>query len=113
MNSTGKLILVTGVNGFIAAHAVIALLDGGYQVRGTVRSEKSAETVRKTYSAYSDKFSVAVVPDMSVKNAFDEAVKDIHGVGTSKMHVLDKADTDDVGPGSAYCQPIYAQHQGQ
>ncbi|KAM0513446.1 hypothetical protein ACHAPE_007910 [Trichoderma viride] len=79
MASTGKLILVTGVNGFIAAHAVIALLDGGYHVRGTVRSEKSAEIVRKTYSAYAEKFSVAVVPDMSVKNALDEAVKGIHG----------------------------------
>lgn len=83
MNSKGKLILVTGANGFVAAHAIIALLDGGYQVRGTVRSEKSAETVVKTYSAYSDRFSVAIVPDMSVKSAFDEAVKDIHGVGVS------------------------------
>lgn len=87
MSSTGKLILVTGVSGFIAAHAVIALLDGGYQVRGTVRSEKSAEKVRKTYSAYSNKFSVAVVPDMSAKNAFDEAVKDIHGVGISNARI--------------------------
>lgn len=112
MSSTGKLILVTGVNGFIAAHAVIALLDGGYHVRGTVRSDKSAEIVRKTYSAYSDKFSVAVVPDMSVKNAFDEAVKNIHGVSIS-MHVSDKTNIDNVGSGSAYCQPIHAQHQGQ
>ncbi|KAL7948001.1 hypothetical protein V8C42DRAFT_271463 [Trichoderma barbatum] len=79
MGSTGKLILVTGANGFIAAHAIVALLDGGYQVRGTVRSEASAEVVRKTYSAYSDRFSVAVIPDMTVRNAFDEAVSGING----------------------------------
>jgi uncharacterized protein YbjT (DUF2867 family) len=83
MSSAGKLILVTGANGFVAAHVIIALLDGGYQVRGTVRSEKSAETVRKTFSSYSDKFSVVVTPDISAKNAFDEAVKGIHGVGVS------------------------------
>ncbi|KAL6830617.1 NAD(P)-binding protein [Trichoderma sp. SZMC 28015] len=79
MGSIGKLILVTGANGFIAAHTIIALLDGGYRVRGTVRSKASAETVRKTYSAYSDRFSAVVVPDMSVKNAFDEAVRGIDG----------------------------------
>lgn len=112
MDSKGKLILVTGANGFVAAHAIIALLDGGYHVRGTVRSENSAETVRKTYSAYSDKFSVAVIPDMSVKSAFDEAVKDIHGVSVFKTHVFDKSAADNLEPGSAYCQSIYTQHQG-
>ncbi|KAL6834628.1 NAD(P)-binding protein [Trichoderma camerunense] len=79
MGSIGKLILVTGANGFIAAHTIIALLDGGYQVRGTVRSKSSAETVRKTYSSYSNRFSAVVVPDLSVRNAFDEAVRDIDG----------------------------------
>ncbi|KAL7914671.1 NAD(P)-binding protein [Trichoderma velutinum] len=79
MSSTGKLILVTGANGFIAAHTIITLLDGGYQVRGTVRSEASAETVRNTYSAYSDRFSTAVVPDLTAKNAFNEAVRGIDG----------------------------------
>jgi nucleoside-diphosphate-sugar epimerase len=103
MTSTGNLVLVTGANGFIAAHTIIALLDGGYQVRGTVRSEKSAEIVRKTYSAYSDRFFVAVVPDLTAKNAFDEAVRDIHAVSTSIIRVLGEVKANGVGSGFAYC----------
>lgn len=109
MGSIGKLILVTGANGFIAAHTIIALLDGGYQVRGTVRSKASAETVRKTYSAYSDRFSAVVVPDMSVKNAFDEAVRGIDGVRTPMKRVT-QVNTTDVDSGPAYCQSIYVQY---
>ncbi len=33
----GKVVLVTGASGFIAKHIVKQLLDGGYEVRGTVR----------------------------------------------------------------------------
>ncbi|GKZ52116.1 hypothetical protein AbraIFM66951_000537, partial [Aspergillus brasiliensis] len=36
----GALILVTGANGFIASHVSDQLLQMGYRVRGTVRSEK-------------------------------------------------------------------------
>lgn len=109
MGSIGKLILVTGANGFIAAHTIIALLDGGYQVRGTVRSKSSAETVRKTYSSYSNRFSAVVVPDLSVKNAFDEAVRDIDGVRIS-MKRITQITTNDVDSGFSYCQSIYIQY---
>ncbi|KDR81187.1 hypothetical protein GALMADRAFT_1123520 [Galerina marginata CBS 339.88] len=45
-----KLILVTGVNGFIGAHIAEQLLERGYRVRGTARGEKYdtlVETVNK------------------------------------------------------------------
>lgn len=40
------LVLVTGANGFLGKRVVIELLRAGYAVRGTVRSEGKAETVR-------------------------------------------------------------------
>lgn len=40
--SPGVLVLVTGVNGYIASHVANELLLAGYRVRGTVRNvEKS------------------------------------------------------------------------
>lgn len=75
-----QTVLVTGASGFIAAHVVEAFLKKGYNVRGTVRSEKTAEEVRKTHSKYAQQLSFAIVPDMAAANAFDEAVKGVNGV---------------------------------
>ncbi|OJJ45980.1 hypothetical protein ASPZODRAFT_67391 [Penicilliopsis zonata CBS 506.65] len=74
------IILVTGASGFIASHVIRAFLQKGYNVRGTVRSEKSAAGVRKTHSQYAEKLSLVVVPDMTVLTAFDEAVQGVDGV---------------------------------
>ena len=38
-------VLVTGATGFIALHCIQQLLDMGYQVRGTLRSEKRKSEV--------------------------------------------------------------------
>jgi nucleoside-diphosphate-sugar epimerase len=35
---SGELVLVTGGSGFVGAHCILQLLDGGYRVRTTVRS---------------------------------------------------------------------------
>ena len=40
-------VLVTGASGFIGLHCVLQLLQQGYRVRGTVRSEARAEEVRE------------------------------------------------------------------
>lgn len=40
-------VLVTGASGFIGLHCVLQLLQQGYRVRGTVRSEARAEDVRE------------------------------------------------------------------
>jgi len=42
----GSLILVTGGNGFIAAHCIANLLQSDYHVRATVRSTEKAEATR-------------------------------------------------------------------
>lgn len=76
-NST---ILVSGASGFVAAHVLNELLSHGYKVRGTVRSEDSANKVRKTHAKYADKLSFAIVKDVAAPGSFDEAVKGVDGV---------------------------------
>ncbi|KAI9873719.1 MAG: methylglyoxal reductase (NADPH-dependent) gre2 [Pleopsidium flavum] len=77
---SGETILVTGASGFVAAHVLNDLLDQGYKVRGTVRSEESANKVRKTHAKYGDKLSFAIVKDVAAPGSFDEAVKGVDGV---------------------------------
>ena len=75
----GSLILVTGSNGFIASHIVDQLLQVGFNVRGTVREASKADWltdyVAEKYGT--GRFEAAIVPDMSVKGAFDDAVKGV------------------------------------
>ncbi|KAJ9221648.1 hypothetical protein DTO027B5_6369 [Paecilomyces variotii] len=78
--SAEKKVLVTGASGFVAAHIIQVFLEAGYAVKGTVRSESTAEKVRSTYPKYADKLSFAIVPDMAVPDAFDEAVKGVEGI---------------------------------
>ncbi|KAL2850622.1 hypothetical protein BJY01DRAFT_261408 [Aspergillus pseudoustus] len=73
-------ILITGASGFLATHVVDAFLQAGYAVRGTVRSQETADKVRLTFSNFADKLSFAIVSDIAQPNAFDEAVKGVGGV---------------------------------
>ncbi|KAH9930009.1 NAD(P)-binding protein [Fomitopsis serialis] len=73
-------VLVTGANGFIAMWVVKSLLDQGYIVRGTVRSESKAKHVREVFSRYGDKFEVVIIDDITKPGAFDEYVKDIDAI---------------------------------
>ncbi|KAL7931334.1 hypothetical protein V8C35DRAFT_329620 [Trichoderma chlorosporum] len=88
-----QTVLITGASGFIAAHVVEAFLKRGYNVRGTVRSEQTAEEVRKTHSKYANQPSVAIVPDIAAPSAFNEAVKGVDGViHTASPFVLNATD---------------------
>ncbi|OOO13804.1 NAD-dependent epimerase/dehydratase [Aspergillus oryzae] len=75
-----KTILVTGASGFVAAHIIEAFISAGYDVRGTVRSEATAEKVRRTFPRYGEQLSFAIVPDIVKDGAFDEAVKGVDGI---------------------------------
>lgn len=61
----GSKVLVSGANGFIAVWVVRDLLERGYSVRGTVRSEGKATHIRKLFESYGDKFEVAIVSDIT------------------------------------------------
>ncbi|KAF7590241.1 hypothetical protein BBP40_003125 [Aspergillus hancockii] len=77
--ATPKAILITGPSGFVAAHVIEAFISAGYHVRGTVRSRVTAEKVRRTFPQYTEQLSFAIVPNIVEDDAFDEAVKGVHG----------------------------------
>ncbi|OJT14835.1 hypothetical protein TRAPUB_8629 [Trametes pubescens] len=77
--SSGK-VLVTGANGFIAVWVVKTLLEQGFAVRGTVRSESKAAHLRETFASYGDKLEIVIVEDITKEGAFDEAVKGVDAI---------------------------------
>ncbi|KAL4253690.1 NAD(P)-binding domain superfamily protein [Abortiporus biennis] len=77
--TSGK-ILVTGANGYIALWVVKSLLEKGFSVRGTVRSEAKVNHLKETFKSFGDKFEVVVVEDITKDGAFDEAVKGIDAI---------------------------------
>ncbi|KAH9896685.1 NAD(P)-binding protein [Cubamyces lactineus] len=77
--SSGK-VLVTGANGYIAVWVVKTLLEQGYSVRGTVRSESKATHLRETFKSFGDKLEIVIVEDITKEGAFDEAVKGVDAI---------------------------------
>ncbi|KAE9410975.1 NAD(P)-binding protein [Gymnopus androsaceus JB14] len=73
-------VLVSGSNGYIAIWVVNNLLQKGYAVRGTVRSEDKGTHLKKIFADYGDKFELAVVPDIVKEGAFDEAVQGVDAI---------------------------------
>ncbi|KAL0257859.1 Glycine-rich RNA-binding protein 2, mitochondrial [Diplodia seriata] len=69
-------VLLTGGSGFIATHVLAVLLSRGHSVVTTVRSREKAGQIRKANPGYSkDRLDFAIVKDIAVEGAFDEAVK--------------------------------------
>ena len=67
--ASGK-VLVTGANGYIALWIVRLLLEAGYSVRGTIRSESKAGYLRKLFASYGDKLELVIVEDITKVRAF-------------------------------------------
>ncbi|KAI9780429.1 MAG: hypothetical protein M1839_006703 [Geoglossum umbratile] len=97
-----SLILVTGVTGYIASHVANALLEKGYQVRGTVRDAQKARWVNTLFEEKfgQGRFETVVVGDMAVRGAFDEAVKGAAGIAHVASIVTLSPDPNDVIPQS-------------
>ncbi|KAG9037059.1 methylglyoxal reductase (NADPH-dependent) gre2 [Tulasnella sp. JGI-2019a] len=73
-------VLVTGASGFIAASCCQELLRRGFNVRGTVRSKEKGEYLVKLFENEPGKFEFAIVEDMQLPNAYDEAVRGVDAV---------------------------------
>ncbi|KAK3941773.1 dihydroflavonol-4-reductase [Diplogelasinospora grovesii] len=76
MSSTPLRVLVTGANGYIAQHILSTFLSAGHSVRGVVRSQSKVTQISTTFSPFvsSGQLDFALVPDISVPNAFDSAL---------------------------------------
>lgn len=58
-------VLVSGANGFIAVWVARTLLEKGYAVRGTVRSEAKGKHLYKIFEKYGDRFEVIVIENIA------------------------------------------------
>ncbi|KAG8893459.1 methylglyoxal reductase (NADPH-dependent) gre2 [Tulasnella sp. 403] len=67
-------VLVTGANGFIAFHTV-KLLEQGYSVVGTVRSECKFPYLLNAFRDYSKNLELVVVEDITAPGAFDGVIR--------------------------------------
>lgn len=76
----GDKVLVSGANGFIASWVVGTLLEQGYAVRGTVRSLGKGRHLTELFQNYGDRFQLAVVENIMMEGAFDEAVKGVDAI---------------------------------
>lgn len=75
-----ETILVTGATSFIAGHIIKLLLEKGYNVRGTVRSQAKESTVLENIPENLRKqVSFAHVADITT-DSFDEAVQGVNGI---------------------------------
>jgi nucleoside-diphosphate-sugar epimerase len=77
--SAPSRILVTGANGFIASHCVADLLASSFTVVGTVRNEEKKSRVLRVHKNHPN-LEIAIVPDLTVPTAFDEAIGGCDGV---------------------------------
>jgi dihydroflavonol-4-reductase len=69
-------ILVSGASGFIALHTVLRLLQLGYSVRGTVRTEAQGNHVREMLSKYADTGRLEFIcADLLKDEGWNEAVR--------------------------------------
>lgn len=72
--------LVTGANGYIASNIVDLLLEEGYNVRGTVRTEKAWLNKYFDDKYGKGRFETKIVAALNDDGAFDEVVKGVTGI---------------------------------
>jgi nucleoside-diphosphate-sugar epimerase len=79
---TEGLVLITGVNGFLASHLALQLIQRGYAVRGTVRSRESALWITEAIKARhpAGKLEALIVPSLSAPGVMERLLKDVDGI---------------------------------
>jgi nucleoside-diphosphate-sugar epimerase len=79
--SNGKIVLVSGINGYIASHIGLQLLRKGYTVRGASRSASAKDhLLSDAFKGYEERYEHFEVRDITAPGAFNEAIKGVHYV---------------------------------
>jgi dihydroflavonol-4-reductase len=93
-----RIILITGVSGFIAKHCAVELLSHGYAVRGTVRASLKSDAVRATLAKHCDVGALTfAAADLTSDEGWDRAVDGVHGVlHVASPFVIDQPKDPDV-----------------
>jgi nucleoside-diphosphate-sugar epimerase len=102
MASAKPLVLLTGINGFVGAHVLSALLTS-YRVRGIVRSlAKSNYLTSQHYSSsQAGDLTFVEVPDIQAAHALDAAVEDVQYI----CHVASPYFTNSTNPIADLVEP--------
>jgi dihydroflavonol-4-reductase len=97
-----KRVLVTGISGFVGQHVAAELVRSGYEVVGTVRSMKKADSTRDALGAVVDTKHVSFVEaDLLSDAGWDSAVKGCAYVAhvASPFYVAEPKDENEmIGP---------------
>ncbi|UJR38665.1 hypothetical protein I4U23_031331 [Adineta vaga] len=96
-----KVILVTGANSFIAGWIIKYLLEKGYHIRGTVRSQtKEQQVLDNIPNEYQKQISFVYMNDIST-DSFDEIVQGVDGI----IHVASPLNLNTTNPEKDLLQP--------
>ncbi|KAF5492473.1 Ketoreductase azaE [Colletotrichum siamense] len=68
-------VFLTGASGFLGAHCLSLLLDGGHDVVVAVRSDSKGRDILALHPDSGLQLSYIVIPDMTVNGAFDKAIQ--------------------------------------
>ncbi|KAL5334201.1 flavonol reductase [Aspergillus crustosus] len=69
------LVLITGATGFIGSEVAWHVLEAGYRARLVVRRAEQTEKLQRVFAPYAAQLEFAVVPDLTVSGAYDEALQ--------------------------------------
>jgi nucleoside-diphosphate-sugar epimerase len=75
MSASADRVLLTGANGFVAAHIVEGLITQGFHIVGTVRSRAKAEEVVALHPSWKRHITWVCIVDIGATNAYDEAFR--------------------------------------
>ncbi|KAK7036584.1 hypothetical protein VNI00_011517 [Paramarasmius palmivorus] len=75
-------VLITGGTGYLGAWILRTVLESesGYIAIAVVRSESKGKYLREKFKTFGDRFQIVCIPDMQKDGAFDEIVRDVHGI---------------------------------
>ncbi|BGP31984.1 hypothetical protein JCM10296v2_003763 [Rhodotorula toruloides] len=76
---TPRLVLISGVSGFLGTATTLEFLKKGWKVRGTVRRREQADAWLE-HPQYRDQIHFVIVRDLADDGAFDEAIKGVDAV---------------------------------
>lgn len=84
--SSKSTVFVSGASGYIALHVVNELLNAGYKVIGSTRSDKKAAEVEKKFGN-NPNLKTVIVPDIAEPGAFDHAFEEYGSEIKVVLHV--------------------------
>ncbi|GAB3641333.1 SDR family oxidoreductase [Spirosoma arcticum] len=101
--ATNKKVLLTGITGFVGLHTAIQLLEKGYQVTGTLRDMKKADSIKKIiarHTSNTDKLSFveADIQDESIWQKLMIGVDYVQHIASPFPKVMPKDENELIKP---------------